>query len=213
MSTRSASTESSFSFAEVARHLQVDGETLRAWNQRFVHLLGVTIHDDKPQYNMADVAVLTTIQKLVEQGMSNEQVEQLLTPKRIEIPKAETVALAPPAHALAPIDGALLPQMVSDVFSTLADSQQTILNSQAAVREIVGVVVQDNFNLKDENRKLRERMLELERALAEYQRREETRKERLESRVRALENMVSALQQQVVQVVQAQRQKSRGWFG
>src|SRR5690606_40696480 len=64
---------------------------------------------------------------------------------------------------------------------------------QTCALPILGVVVQDNFNLKDENRKLRDRMLEMERALAEYQRREETRKERMEGRMRALEAMVGAL--------------------
>ena len=80
---------------------------------------------------------------------------------------------------------------------------------------MIGVIVHDNFNLKDENRKLRERMLEMERALAEYQRREETRKERMENRLRALEGTVGALQQQVAQLVQLYRQQRkprRGWF-
>ena len=72
----------------------------------------------------------------------------------------------------------MLPQALGDILSAIANSQQSVLNSQSTVREVVGVVVQDNFNLKEENRKLRDRMLELERVLAEYQRREETRKER-----------------------------------
>jgi DNA-binding transcriptional MerR regulator len=201
-------TGGSFSFAEVANHLRVDTETLRAWNRRFVQFLvsDVTVAD--PRYSTADVAALVTVQKLLDQGYTDEQVTQFLTPKRIEI-KPEPMALTP---ANAAETTALVPQLFNDVLSTLANSQQSVLSSQAAVREMVGVVVQDNFNLKDENRKLRERMLELERALAEYQRREETRKERLESRLRAVENVLSALQQQVVQLVQIQRQRRRGWF-
>jgi len=103
-------------------------------------------------------------------------------------------------------------QALRDVFSVLANSQQAMLNNQASMREIVGVVVQDNFNLKNENRKLRERMLELERSLAEYQRREETRKERLESRLRALEGTISGLQQQIAQIVQLLRKRRRRFF-
>jgi regulator of replication initiation timing len=87
-----------------------------------------------------------------------------------------------------------------------------MLNNQTSMREIVGVVVQDNFNLKGENRKLRERMLELERTLAEYQRREETRKERLESRLRALEGTVGGLQHQIAQIVQLLRKRRRRFF-
>jgi DNA-binding transcriptional MerR regulator len=204
---RSETMEQSFTFAEVASHLRIDPVTLRAWNQRFSHFLVSDVASDEPRYSTADVAALISVQKLLEQGFTDEQVNQFLTPKRIELVKAEPVALS---HLTG--EG-MLPQMVSDVISTIANTQQTVLNSQSTVREIVGVVVQDNFNLKDENRKLRDRMLELERALAEYQRREETRKERMESRLRALENTVVALQQQVVQLVQVQRQRRRGWFG
>jgi DNA-binding transcriptional MerR regulator len=212
MSTRSPSStgpvETGYSFAEVAQHLQVDGSTLREWNRRFASFLVSDLSGEQPRYSTADIAALVTVQKLLDQGFSDEQVIQFLTPKRIEVVKAEPLTLAANDES-----ATFLPQVVGDVLSTIANSQQSVLNSQATVREMVGVVVQDNFNLKDENRKLRERMLELERALAEYQRREETRKERLESRLRALENMVAALQQQVTQLVQLQRQRRRGWFG
>ncbi|MCB0046400.1 MAG: MerR family transcriptional regulator [Caldilineaceae bacterium] len=114
--------------------------------------------------------------------------------------------------AIIPADADAMPQALRSVFNALADSQQTVLSNQASMREVVGVIVQDNFNLKGENRKLRERMLELERVLAEYQRREEMRKERLESRLRALEGTVGGLQQQIAQIVQLLRKRRRGWF-
>lgn len=208
---RSETTEQSFSFAEVARHLQVSAETLRSWHQRFATLLVADLTSGEARYSTADVAALITVQKLLDQGFDDEQVNHFLTPKRIEI-KAESTAITP-ANLTSPDDGALLPQVVNDILSTIANSQQTVLNGQSTMREMVGVVVQDNFNLKDENRKLRDRMLEMERVLAEYQRREETRKERLEGRIRALENTLIALQQQVAQLVQAQRQRRRSWFG
>jgi DNA-binding transcriptional MerR regulator len=210
MSNRSSAgpAEAGYSFAEVAQHLQVDQATLHEWNRRFAQFLVSELDGDNPRYSTADIAALVTVQKLLDQGFSDEQVIQFLTPKRIEVVKAEPMALAASDET-----ATFLPQVVGDVLSTIANSQQSVLNSQATVREMVGVVVQDNFNLKDENRKLRDRMLELERALAEYQRREETRKERMESRLRAMENMVAALQQQVAQLVQLQRQRRRGWFG
>jgi len=210
MSNRSsvAPAEVGYSFAEVAQHLQVDQATLHEWNRRFAQFLVSELDGDNPRYTSADIAALVTVQKLLDQGFSDEQVIQFLTPKRIEVVKAEPIALTTGDET-----ATFLPQVVGDVLSTIANSQQSVLNSQATVREMVGVVVQDNFNLKDENRKLRDRMLELERAFAEYQRREETRKERLESRLRALENLAGALQQQVAQLVQAYRQRRRGWFG
>ena len=103
--------------------------------------------------------------------------------------------------------------LLGEMISTVASSQQSMLNVQDSIREMLGVIAQDNFNLKHENRKLRERMLELERMLSEHQRREETRKERLEGRLRAVENTLGAIQQQITQLVQLQRRKERrNWF-
>ncbi|MEZ4727571.1 MAG: MerR family transcriptional regulator [Caldilineaceae bacterium] len=207
-----------YSLAEVAGHLQVPLETLRHWNQRFTQFLGAEATATIPRYTSADVAVLLTVQKYLDQGFDDEEVRKLLIPKRI-IPQAPiSTALTPgESHELVVgNDSGGIPKVVADLLSTIANSQQSVLNGQSTVREILNVVVQDNFNLKDENRKLRDRILELERVFAEYQRREETRKERLEGRVRALEQTIMALQQQTAQIVQAirQRQQSRrGWFG
>jgi len=220
-------TEYSFSFSEVASHLQVTPLQLAEWNKRFGHLLAADITSEQPRYSNADVAVLMSIHGLLAQGLDDTQIHNQLTPKRLPIPnfatQIDTDALGEDETALANLNTGGVPQVVADLLGTIASSQQTVLNSQGTVREVVNVVVQDNFNLKEENRKLRERMLEAERSFAEYQRREETRKERLESRVRALENTVSALQQQVAQVVQVMRQQQqnrqaqaprrRGWFG
>jgi DNA-binding transcriptional MerR regulator len=214
-------TEYFYSLAEVAGHLQIAPETLRQWNQRFTQFLGVEAIATIPRYTSADIAVLLTVQKYLDQGVADEEVRSRLIPKRI-IPQPPTsTALAPTTtHALNPGgslgDGNLpFPQVVADLLNTIAHSQQSVLTGQSTVREVVNVVVQDNFNLKDENRKLRDRLLELERVFAEYQRREETRKERLEGRVRALEQTMVAIQQQTAQIVQAFRQRQqtrRGWF-
>lgn len=212
----SNSAETTFSFTEVAYHLQVTADTLRGWTQRYAGVLSGHAAESNPRYSNADVAALIMVQKLLEQGLSDEQVSERLTPKRIVRDTSPSVALTPD-QSLKVVEGraTMLPQALGDILSTISSSQQSVLNSQATVREVVGVVVQDNFSLKEENRKLRERMLELERTLAEYQRREETRKERQESRMRALEGTVAALQQQVAQLVQLQRQsqqRRRGWW-
>lgn len=221
-------TEHTYSLNEVANHLQVSTAELGDWNTRFGHLLAGELESEEPRYTNADVAVLIAIQRLLDQGFDDSQIHNQLTPQRLPLPNLSTEItdeLAEEETALAQFGNVGVPQVVSDLLGTIASSQQTVLNSQGAVREIVNVVVQDNFNLKEENRKLRERMLESERGFAEYQRREETRKERLESRIRGLENTVSALQQQVAQVVQVMRQQQqsrqqqpppprrRGWFG
>ena len=109
------------------------------------------------------------VQKLAEGGLSDEQVGERLTPKRIVREEAPSLALsAEQGRQMVDAKATLLPQALGDMLSAIANSQQSVLNSQSTVREVVGVVVQDNFSLKEENRKLRDRMLELERVLAEY---------------------------------------------
>ncbi len=68
---------------------------------------------------------------------------------------------------------------LTNTLSTLSDSQKSILNSQAANRELLGVLLQDNFNLKEENNRLRERILDVERGVAQHRQEEEWRREAL----------------------------------
>ena len=210
----SNSQEVAYTFTEVAYHLQVTPDVLRGWIRRFGPLLSASAKADDARFTTTDVAALTMVQKLSEQGFKDEQINERLTPKRLVREESPSIALsADQSRQLVEGKSALLPQALGDILSAIANSQQSVLNSQSTVREVVGVVVQDNLGLKEENRKLRDRMLELERVLAEYQRREETRKERYENRLRALEGTVAALQQQIVQMIQLQRQpKRRGWW-
>ena len=163
--------EQTFSTTEVAYHLQVTADTLRSWTRRFGRFLSVQAGGDDPRYTTSDVAALVMVQKLIEQGLNDEQVGERLTPKRIVRDEAPSLAMsADQGRQIVDAKATLLPQALGDILSAIANSQQTVLNGQSTVREIVGVVVQDNFNLKEENRKLRERMLEQERALADERR-------------------------------------------
>jgi DNA-binding transcriptional MerR regulator len=207
-SRRSADTAVGLAFAEVTELLDVAPSTLRRWSQRFADFLAIDPDDAGALYTAADVDTLSEVRGLLAEGHSYEQISH-----RLQVLKAALDS--DPSDDVAPLvttKDSRLSQAVSDVVHTIADTQQAILNSQGSMRDLLGVVVQDNFSLKEENRKLRERMLEMERVLAEYQRREETRKERLESRLRALETTLGALQQQVAQLVQFARQRRRGWF-
>lgn len=204
----------SFTLASVARHLDISVDSLQRLRRRFGHYLGPEATAAEPHFSNADVAAIVTIQKLLAQGYDDEQIDEHLTPLHLDVEPAPI--LPTDVQPYNDVESASsLPQVVGDVLNTIVNSQQAVLNGQSSLRDMMGVVVQDNFNLKDENRKLRDRMLEMERVLAEYQRREETRKERLEGRLRALEATVAALQQQVSQLIQIQRQQQRrrGWFG
>jgi DNA-binding transcriptional MerR regulator len=196
-------------FAEVTEVLDVAPGTLRRWIQRFSDFLDNPSTESSGRFGASDVETLTVIRGLLAEGNTYEQITHRLNVLRSANQQIEALA---EKRELAPKAATTLPQAVGDMLHTMADTQQSILNSQGALRDLMGVVVQDNFNLKEENRKLRDRILEIERALAEYQRREETRKERLESRLRALEGTLGALQQQVAHWVQLQRERRRGWF-
>lgn len=200
------------SFAEVTELLDVAPGTLRRWIHRFGPYLENTSSESSSRYSSSDVETLSIVRGLLAEGNTYEQIAH-----RLKVMQAAQTSQ--PAEIDGQSDGASLataPAQVSravgEAVQTISDTQKAILNSQSSIRDLLGVVVQDNFNLKEENRKLRERMLEIERALAEYQRREETRKERLESRLRALEGTLGALQQQVAHWVELQRQRRRGWF-
>ncbi len=193
-------------FAQVTELLDVAPSTLRRWIQRFADFLEQQAVEGDALFSATDVETLSVIRGLLAEGYTYEQITH-----RLQVLVARQDGEAQEAAPLATPLNANLPQAVTDVLHTMADTQQAILNSQTSIRELLGVVVQDNFNLKEENRKLRDRMLELERTLAEYQRREETRKERIENRLRALEGTLGALQQQIARWVEQQRRR-RGWF-
>jgi len=206
----------SFTLAAVARHLDVSVDGLQRLRRRFARYLSPDASAAEPIFTNADVASLVTVQKLLAQGYDDEQIDEHLTPLHLEAEPELDPLLSVDLQPYTVESSTGLPQVVDDVLHTLVGGQQAVLNAQANLHEMLSVVVQDNFNLKDENRKLRDRMLEMEKVLAEYQRREETRKERMESRLRALEATVGALQQQVAQLIQIQRQQQqrrRGWFG
>ncbi len=77
--------------------------------------------------------------------------------------------------------------VLADTIHTVADGQQMLLQSQQASRDLLGVILQDNFNLKEENARLRERMLRLEREISEIKRKEDERRGTVEERLLQLE--------------------------
>ena len=91
---------------------------------------------------------------------------------------------------------------LTNTLATLSDSQKSILNSQAANRELLGVLLQDNFNLKEENSRLRERILEVERGVAQNRQEDEWRREALRQE---LESKISAANQLAMEAISTAR--------
>jgi len=208
--------------SEVADQLGISGATLRRWSSRFSAFLDLADGGQESgshrRYSANDLQVLARIKQLLEQGWTYEQVAgQLADNGAAASPAAGDAAAldAEAAHYFVVSEqsqlsaaeegpsgaGALLPvenltpaaRFLRDAVQGMADNQQIILNNQQASRDLMGVMIQDNLNLKGEASSLRERMLELERELAELRRRQADYRERMEIRVHVLEDAVARL--------------------
>jgi DNA-binding transcriptional MerR regulator len=187
---------------EVATQLKISPSTLRRWSNEFADFLsdaagrpqseagGTTAHR---RYTDEDLEVLMTIKGLLAEGVTYIQVGKRLEALRLRQSDAEapaeddagTRALGPSLLDSSPFTPAVT--VLADTLHTVADGQQLLLGSQQANRDLLTVVLQDNFTLKEENAKLRDRMLELERDMAEMRRVESSRREALEARMHRLE--------------------------
>jgi DNA-binding transcriptional MerR regulator len=198
--------------SEVANHLQISPSTLRRWSNEFTDYLsdsaGRPQGEDESKtshrrYTVEDQETLVIIKDLLTEGLTYIQVGKRLEALRlrqstdaIEMDDGEPqVTALGPSLRESPFAPALT--ILSNTLHTVADGQQLLLGSQQANRELLTVVLQDNFNLKEENVKLRDRMLELERDLVELRRHQDTRRENLEARLRRLEEQFRPRKPQV----------------
>jgi DNA-binding transcriptional MerR regulator len=189
--------------SEIANQLQISPSTLRRWSNEFADYLsdaagrpetgagGTTAHR---RYTDQDLEALMTIKGLLAEGMTYIQVGRRLEALHmrdtivdvmVEDDDAEMTALGPSLRESSGVAPAVT--VLSDTLHTVADGQQLLLGSQQANRELLTVVLQDNFNLKEENAKLRDRMLDLERDLVEMRRMDDVRRENLEVRLQRIE--------------------------
>ena len=189
--------------SEMAAQLQISPSTLRRWSNEFGDYLsdtagrpeaapsGGTTHR---RYTDEDLETLMSIKGLLAEGLTYVQVARRLEILRLRrAASGEAVdedgqritVLGPSMQEPRAIAPAI--SVLADTLHTVADGQQLLLGSQQANRDMLTVLLQDNFRLKEENGKLRDRMLELERDLSEIRRQESARQESLEARLRDLE--------------------------
>ena len=187
---------------EVATQLQISPSTLRRWSKEFGPFLSDTAgrpHDEDEgtfshrRYTDEDLETLMTVKGLLTEGLTYPQVTRRLDALRLHKTDADLFIEddEDPVTILAPSpqDSTYTPAVtvLADTLHTVADGQQLLLGSQQANRELLTVVLQDNFNLKQENAKLRDRMLELERDLISTRRREHSQRRNLDARLRQVE--------------------------
>jgi DNA-binding transcriptional MerR regulator len=166
---------------DVAGELGISTSTLRRWAKEFNPYLSQSA--GKPsrtgtggathrRYTRSDVEFLGTVKVLLGRGMTYDQVIEHLqgeTPAaRVEEREGEEAypVLAQGAEMEAPALGRSF-VVVADALRSIGDNQQALQNSLQVNRNLLGVLIQDNFNLKDENSKLRDRVLKLEQAMNE----------------------------------------------
>jgi DNA-binding transcriptional MerR regulator len=191
---------------EVANQLQISPSTLRRWSNEFSDYLSEAAGRAQVEsgrgahrrYSDEDLETLMTIKGLLIEGLTYIQVGRRLDALRLRRATGDAAAAGDDAGrstmALAPVfdPSSVAPAVtvLADTLHTVADGQQLLLGSQQANREMMAVLLQDNFGLKEENAKLRDRMLEMERDLAELRRLDGARRETLEVRLQRIEEAV-----------------------
>lgn len=194
---------------EVATDLDLSPSTLRRWSNEFADFLSDPAGRPEPEpgsrmahrrYSDRDLEVLRTVKNLLSEGLTYVQVARRLEARLLRQgagsgeSKSETTSRTPGAGTTLAASwseaGTAVPAVtvLADTLHTVADGQQLLLGSQQANRELLSVVLQDNFALKEENAKLRDRMLELERDMVEMRRVEESRRDKVETRLQRLED-------------------------
>lgn len=206
----------------VAKTLDVSSATLRRWSDEFADFLSSGADSGQGRshrrYSERDLTTLSTVKELMANGMTYEQVRQHLannfstasqatlraepSGNRDEFENSEYLAEinSNEESALVASNGAESPAIafLTNTLMALSDSQKSILNSQTANRELMGVLIQDNFNLKEENNRLRERILEVERTAAQIRQEEEWRRETLRQE---LDAKIAAVQQLATEAI------------
>jgi len=169
---------------EVSELLGISPSTLRSWTQRFAEFLSPEAANPPPKkrrrYTDEDIALLMEVKGLRQQGFGYNYILWRL--RTLQGKKEGEKALVEAQDKGAPVVAAL-----ADVLHSVATGQSVLLNSQQVTRELLGTILQDNFNLKEENTRLRDRMLQLERDLFELRRESEARRAALEERIHKLE--------------------------
>lgn len=177
----------------VAQQLNIPLNQLKRWTREFAAQLSASaVGSANYRYTPADIKKLQAIKELLTHGKSAAEVTLHLksaaaTDNHQHDPVAPTIVTAVEhgqALASAEQQAALV---LRDMLQGFAAGQEAILNSQQTNRNLLGVVIQDNFNLKEENTRLRERMLKLEQELSDLRTQQQDERHLTELRLRQLE--------------------------
>src|SRR5512141_1160550 len=172
---------------QTAVDLGISPNTLKRWTKDFAPFLSssgpVSGDGASRRFTPEDYQVLRRVKENLSGGLSTEEVvEQLHAEGRGETTRMTVTARDNGANMQSA--GFV---MLTDTLRAMIENQQTIQNSLQVNRNLQGVIIQDNFNLKEENMKLRERMLKLEQELSDLRKRDSDHRLLLEQRLARLE--------------------------
>ncbi len=178
-------TEAFKTFQQSGTELGVSANTLKRWAKDFAPFLspaGALGGDGANRHFMPDdLVVLHRVKEQLAGGLSTEEVvEQLHAEGR-----GETVSMAMTARDGGGQSAGFV--VLTDTLRAMIENQQTIQNSLQVNRNLQGVIIQDNFNLKEENMKLRERMQKMEQELNDIRKRDADHRLVLEQRLARVE--------------------------
>jgi len=187
---------------EVAQELNISYSTLRRWSTEFADFLSQSAgrpelsEQGEPvqrRYTDEDVVILRSIGQLLRRGLTYREVAGQLNRARqgagqaVDSEQNSDLAVVPSRSEA----GAVLStsfSLLGNAMERVVEGQQFILSSQQTNRDLLGVVIQDNFNLKEENARLRERMANLEKEISELRRQGYALREEVSQRLSDIEN-------------------------
>lgn len=175
---------------EMANELAVSAQTLKNWTRDFAPFLSQPgpLGENSRRFNEDDVFVLKRIKDHLAAGLTFQETAEELRNDGYGVP---TNGGGKNAALLVPNASQSL-GVLGDTLRVMIENQQTVQNSLQVNRNLLGVIIQDNFNLKEENAKLRERMLKLEQELGEMKKRDQDYRLTVEQRMMRVENTLRA---------------------
>jgi DNA-binding transcriptional MerR regulator len=175
------------SLNEAATELTVSANTLKRWAKDFEQFLSPsTASNGVRRFTTDDVSLLRRVKSQLSDGLSTDEVTEMFHAEGLGEggSSSESTALA---TREAPGTQAAGFVVLTDTLRAMIENQQSIQNSLQVNRNLQGVIIQDNFNLKEENMKLRERMQRVEQELEDLRKRDMDNRVVLEQRLAQLE--------------------------
>ncbi len=175
---------------EIASELAVSPQTLKNWTKEFAPFFSApgASADGSRRYTDEDEAVLKQIKDHLAAGLTFEETAE-------ELRNAGYADVLEGEQSRGPLSITSAQQgfsVLTDTLRAMIENQQTIQNSLQVNRNLLGVIIQDNFNLKEENSKLRERMLKLEHELSDVKKRDSDYRLYLEQRINRMDAALRA---------------------